>query len=80
MIDLVQEYRSLFTLYTTKTKIQLVFITEVFVQHHLTIWYWRLSIILGEGKVNLEFVSVSQIVFIIIPREESLQLRMLYTF
>ena len=80
MIDLVQEYRSLFTLYTTKTKIQLVFITEVFVQHHLTIWYCRLAIVLGEGKVNLEFVFVSQIVFIIIAREESLQLRVLYTF
>ena len=50
----------------------------MFVQHRLTIRYCRFAIILGVGKVNLEFVTVSQIMFIFIVGEKSLQLWMFY--
>ena len=51
---------------------------EMFVQHRLTIRYCRFAIILSVGKVNLEFVTVSQIMFIFIVGEKSLQLWMFY--
>ena len=52
--------------------------SAMFVQHRLTIRYCRFAIILGVGKVNLEFVTVSQIMFIFIVGEKSLQLWMFY--
>ena len=52
--------------------------SEVFVQHHLTIRYCRFAIILSVGKVNLELVTVSQRMFISIEGEQSLQLWMFY--